>query len=114
MEKVDFYLRLDQMGLNIKSADTHRRAKELARLAGETMTQAVDRAISERLDRIRKKRNREGLLERLLEIGHECASLPILDKRSPEEMLYDARGLPKSSLWTRRHRSPFWMQKTML
>ena len=83
------------MGLNIKNEDTHRRARELARLAGETMTQAVDRAIAERLERIRKTRNRDGLAERLLEIGRECARLPVLDSRSLEEMLYDEHGLPK-------------------
>jgi antitoxin VapB len=59
------------------------------------MTQAVGRAIVERLETIRKKRNREALAGRLLTIGHECARLPVLDKRSPEEMLYDENGLPK-------------------
>jgi antitoxin VapB len=83
------------MSLNIKNEATHRRAQQLARLAGETMTQAVDRAIAERLERIRKRRNREGLAEHLLKIGRECARLPVLDKRSPEEMLYDDNGLPR-------------------
>jgi antitoxin VapB len=83
------------MGLNIKNQATHRRAQELARLAGETMTQAVDRAIAERLERIRKTRYRGALVERLLKIGRECAGLPVLDKRSPDEMLYDENGLPK-------------------
>jgi antitoxin VapB len=83
------------MGLNIKNEATHRRAQELARLAGETMTQAVDRAIAERLERIRKTRSRGALAERLLKIGRECARLPVLDKRSPDEMLYDESGLPK-------------------
>jgi antitoxin VapB len=83
------------MSLNIKNDNTHRRAKELARLAGETMVEAVDRAIAERLERIRRRRNKGALVERLLEIGHECSSLPVLDKRRPEEMLYDKKGLPK-------------------
>ncbi len=83
------------MSLNIKNNNTHRQAKELARLAGETMTEAVNRAIAERLERLRKKRNKGALVERLLEIGRECANLPLLDKRSPEEMLYDKRGLPR-------------------
>jgi antitoxin VapB len=59
------------------------------------MTQAVDRAIVERLERIRKTRNRGAVAERLLKIGRECARLPVLDRRSPEEMLYDENGLPK-------------------
>lgn len=83
------------MSLNIKNEETHHRARELARLAGETMTDAVDRAIMERLDRIRKRRNKAALVERILEIGHECAALPVLDRRKPDDMLYDKRGLPK-------------------
>ncbi len=83
------------MSLNIKNEETHRRAKKLARLAGETMTEAVDRAIAERLERVLRIRNRARLVERLLQIGHECAALPILDNRRPEDMLYDERGLPK-------------------
>jgi len=83
------------MSLNIKNEKTHRQAKELARLAGETMTEAVDRAVTERLERIRRRRNCKALAKKLLEIGRYCASLPVLDERSPEDMLYDERGLPK-------------------
>ncbi len=33
--------------------------------------------------------------EKLLKIARHCASLPVLDDRSPEEMLgYDEQGLP--------------------
>jgi hypothetical protein len=35
------------------------------------------------------------LAERLLKLGRECARLPMLDKRTTEEMLYDENGLPK-------------------
>jgi len=83
------------MSLNIKNEATYRHARELARLSGETMTRAVDRAIVERLERLRKRRNRGRLAERLLKIGQECATLPVLDRRSTEEMLYDENGLPK-------------------
>jgi antitoxin VapB len=83
------------MSLNIKNEETHRRAKELARLAGETMSEAVDRAVAERLERIRRRHSRKALLEQLLEIGRECAALPVLDRRSPEDMLYDDEGLPR-------------------
>jgi antitoxin VapB len=83
------------MSLNIKNEKTHRHAKELARLAGETMTEAVDRAIAERLERLRRKRNTKALAEKLLEIGRHCATLPVLDSRSPEDMLFNERGLPK-------------------
>ena len=81
------------MSLNIKNEETHRRVRELARLTGETMTQAVDRAVAERLTRAR---NRTRRIDKLLQIGRECAALPVLDARSPEDMLYDDRGLPRS------------------
>ncbi len=83
------------MGMNIKNEAVHRRAQILARLAGESLTQAVDRAVSERLERLRRSRDREGLAERLLKIGRECARLPRLDTRPADEMLYDEHGLPK-------------------
>ena len=72
-----------------------RRAQELARLAGETMTGAVDRAITERLHRLRKRNGKAALVDRILKIGRECAALPVIDRRKPEDMLYDKRGLPK-------------------
>jgi hypothetical protein len=53
-------------------------------LTGETETEAVMKALQ------RKRR----ILERLGEIAKHCASLPVLDSRSPEQMLYDERGLP--------------------
>ena len=83
------------MSLNIKNEQTHRRARKLADLMGETMTEAVDRAVTERLERASRIRNRGRRVERLLQIGRECADLPVLDERSPDEMLYDERGLPK-------------------
>jgi antitoxin VapB len=83
------------MGMNIKSENTHRRAKELARIAGETIAEAVDRAVTERLERLRRRRNRQALAERLLKIGDQCSRLPVLDIRAPDEMLYDERGLPQ-------------------
>ena len=83
------------MSLNIKNEETHRRARELARLTGESMASAIDCAIRERLERIRKQRNKEAVVKRLLRIGRECAALPVIDSRRPDEMLYDEDGLPK-------------------
>lgn len=83
------------MGMNIKSDDTHRRAKELARMTGESIAEAVDRAVSERLERLRRQRNRKALAVKLLKLGERCSRLPIIDGRSAEEMLYDDNGLPR-------------------
>ncbi|MCG8359907.1 MAG: type II toxin-antitoxin system VapB family antitoxin [Kiloniellales bacterium] len=83
------------MGLNIKNERAHRLAKELASLTGESLTSAVTLALEQRLNREKAKRNRTGLAERLMEIGRRSASRPVLDDRSPEEILgYDESGLP--------------------
>jgi len=58
--------------LNIKNEDTHRLARELAALTGESMTVAVTEAIRERIKRV-KGSERKGLSERLLAIGRDCA-----------------------------------------
>ena len=83
------------MGMNIKSDDTHRRAKELARMTGESIAEAVDRAVTERLERLRRQRNRKELAAKLLKLGERCSRLPVIDERSAEEMLYDESGLPR-------------------
>jgi hypothetical protein len=80
------------MGMNIKSEDTHRQAKELARIAGETIAEAVDRAVTERLERLRRRRNRKAVTERLVKLGDQCSRLPVVDSRAPDEMLYDEHG----------------------
>jgi antitoxin VapB len=84
------------MSLNIKNEKTHRRARELARLTGESMTAAVDKAVQERLERVRNTK-KGGLAERLLKIGRECAAHMKEPYRSIDhgEMLYDEKGLPK-------------------
>ena len=83
------------MGMNIKSDETHRRAKQLARITGETIAEAVDRAVSERLERLRRQRNRKAVAAKLLKLGDQCSRLPVMDERSADEMLYDERGLPR-------------------
>ena len=46
------------MSLNIKSDEAHRLARQLAGLTGESVTAAVTRALGERLDRVRRERQR--------------------------------------------------------
>jgi antitoxin VapB len=60
------------------------------------MTAAVDKALHERLERVRKSKG-SGLAERLLQIGRECAPLWKEPYRSIDhgELLYDEKGLPK-------------------
>jgi len=84
------------MSLNIKNEETHRLVQQLARLTGESMTAAVKQSVRERLDRIRSGRG-DGMAERLLKIGKECAPLWKEPYRSIDhgDLLYDEKGLPK-------------------
>lgn len=84
------------MGLNIKSEETHRLVRELAKLTGESMTAAVTTAVRDRLDRMRRERD-IGLADRLLAIGKDCAAHLREPFRSADhgDLLYDACGLPR-------------------
>jgi antitoxin VapB len=85
------------VALNIRNAETERLASELARETGETKTEAVTKALRDRLARVRRDRAaRRSLAHELNEIGRRCAALPVLDRRTPDEILdYDERGLPR-------------------
>jgi antitoxin VapB len=85
-----------EMSLNIKDEKTHRMAKELARLTGESMTAAVNEALRERLERVRG-RSKKDMAERILAIGRECAARLKEPYKSMnvDDLLYDEKGLPK-------------------
>ena len=85
------------MSLNIKNPETHRLAKELAGLTGESMTEAITTAVRERLERVRVADSGSGMAERIHAIAVE------MHARLPEDffdvehgdLLYDEDGLPK-------------------
>ena len=81
--------------LNIKNPEARELALKLSRLTGESVTEAVTEAIRERLSRKQGTGNKEGVAEKLMEIGRRAAALPVLDPREPDEILYDEYGLPK-------------------
>lgn len=86
---------MKKMALNIRNRETEQLAETLAKLTGETKTQAVTVALRDRLERIRRLRSGRRLAEELDEIAVHCASLPILDARDADEILgYDEQGLP--------------------
>jgi len=84
------------MALNIRNKETEQLATALASLTGETKTEAVRKALAERLERTRRTHGKRRLVEEVDEIADHCAALPVLDKRSAEQILgYDANGLPR-------------------
>lgn len=87
---------IETMSLNIKREETYRMAQELARLTGESLTEAVTQAVEERLDQVRRQQGMS-LADRLLAIGEDCASHLREPYRSIDhaDLLYDDRGLPR-------------------
>src|SRR5512147_1113877 len=78
------------MALNIRNPEAERLAAELAKLTGESKTEAVTKALRDRLARVRRERAPRRLADELEEIAEHCASLPVLDQRRAEEILgYD-------------------------
>ena len=83
------------MALNICNRETERLAEALAKATGETKTEAVTKALRARLDCVRRERTRRRLADELDEIALHCAARPVLDARSPDEILgYGDDGLP--------------------
>lgn len=85
-----------KMALNIRNPETEKLATELARVTGETKTAAVTRALRDRLNRLRRERRKRRLADELDDIALHCASLPVRDPRSADEILgYDEQGIPR-------------------
>ena len=84
------------MALNIRNEETERLAAALVKLTGETKTEAVKRALSDRLARVQGDRVRRRLADDLDDIGRHCAQLPVRDARHADEILgYDEHGAPR-------------------
>ena len=83
------------MPLNIKDEEAYALARALAAATGESLTRAVKVSIEERLARVRHIKVPR-LADQLDRIALDCASLPVLDPRTPDEILgYDENGLPR-------------------
>ena len=84
------------MTLEINNPQLDRLLRELIEFTGETEPQAIAKSLQERLEREKNKRREQtSVKSEMLRIGQECAALPVLDSRSPEEILgYDLIGVP--------------------
>ena len=84
------------MPLNIRNKQAEDLAGTLAKLTGETKTEAVTQALRERLERVRRARSKRRLADELDGIAVHCAALPIRDLRSEDEILgLDEHGIPR-------------------
>jgi len=83
------------MALSIKHPEADRLARELAAATGESLTDAIVKALRERLEKEQRRAPALRLSDELRAIRERCSRLPVLDARSAEEILgYDESGLP--------------------
>jgi len=70
-------------------------AHEVAALTGETVTEAIQNALAERLARAQQNRvQASALLTKMREIADHFAALPDFDTRSADEIIgYDENGM---------------------
>jgi antitoxin VapB len=84
------------IALSIKHPEADRLARQIAERTGESLTDDVLTALRERLDRERARSDAAQILEELRAIHARMARYPVLDDRSPDEILgYDENGIPR-------------------
>ncbi len=82
--------------MSIKNFEVERLAREIAAKTGESLTRAIEKALQERLERLRTERRKPVVLTQLEDILRRVDELPVLDTRTPEQILgYDENGLPR-------------------
>jgi antitoxin VapB len=87
---------MEIMALSIKDSETERLARQVARETDETLTEAIRRALKERLLRLKRKNHARLTREKLNDIFRRMDALPDVDTRTADEILgYDERGLPR-------------------
>ena len=87
------------MALSIRNAKAEKLARELAAESGENITQAITRALEERLQRIRGRSTAIDMAEEIMKISRRCSEIPDQDKRPPDEILgYGSTGVSESWL----------------
>lgn len=86
----------EAMAITIDDPRTGQLVRELTEVTGEDPTTAVNTAVRQRLDRLRRRAATvEQRRAAILRIARRAAALPVLDDRSPDEIVgYDDDGLP--------------------
>jgi antitoxin VapB len=82
------------MAISIKDPQTDRLARQLAAATGESLTEAIRRALQDRLDR-ETQRTRRGFDAEVRRIQEHLAQLAVLDQRPAEDIVgYNGHGVP--------------------
>ncbi|MGA2002074.1 MAG: type II toxin-antitoxin system VapB family antitoxin [Terriglobales bacterium] len=84
------------MPLSIKNETAERLARQVAEATGESITEAIQKALEERWARLGADRRRRLLASQIEDLLRRVDALPTLDSRAPDEILgYDEHGLPR-------------------
>jgi antitoxin VapB len=86
------------MPLSIKNADLERLARQVATETGESLTEAIRKALEERWHRLRlRHKHRSRILrDQLEDVLRRVDAMPRLDNRPADEILdYDEHGVPR-------------------
>jgi antitoxin VapB len=84
------------MAMNIKNLEAEKLADDLARRMGTSKTEAVIRALRDKIATERLARGGLTQREKIEALIKRAATLPVLDKRSADAILgYDDDGLPR-------------------
>ena len=84
------------MPLSIKNDATERLARRVASETGESLTEAIQKALEERWERLKARRRNRALGDQVEDILRRVDALPTVDYRSDNEILgYDEHGLPR-------------------
>ncbi len=84
------------MALSIKNDETERLARQVARETGESLTEAIQKALQERWERLKARRRSQVLVGQVEDLLRRVDALPTLDSRPEDEILdYDEHGAPR-------------------
>jgi antitoxin VapB len=84
------------MPLSIKNDATERLARQVADETGESLTQAIQKALEERWERLKTRRRSRALNGQLEDLLRRVDALPTLDSRPEDEILgNDEHGMPR-------------------
>ncbi len=84
------------MPLSIKNEATERLARQVANETGESLTEAIQKALEERLERLKRGHKVHILTGQIEDLLRRVDALPTLDSRPEDEILgYGEDGIPR-------------------
>jgi antitoxin VapB len=84
------------MPLSIKNDATERLARQVAGATGESLTEAIHKALEERWQQLRARRRGRVVAGQLEDVLRRVDAMPTLDARTEDEILgYDEHGMPR-------------------